>query len=144
MLCCLRNLSWSLFRFLPPVMMSNHGNERVVCKQKQLTEISRSQITPRLRPQIPHELKRRRGVEKVRAVELQYLSTTDGQIISSAISKLQTQQPNTFLASLMISTMPLSATFPTFQQFVNCSTQLLCTTCSGQGRSELGLPLLNL
>ena len=57
MQCCLRDFSWLLLRFSPPVMMSNHSNERVVYKREQLIKISR---IPRLRPQIPQELRRRR------------------------------------------------------------------------------------
>ena len=48
------------FIFLPPVTMSNHSKDRVVYKWEQLIEISRSQMIPRLRSQIPHELKKRR------------------------------------------------------------------------------------
>ena len=59
MLSCLGDFSFSFFFFLPPVMMSNHGNERVVYKREQLVEISRSQIILTLWLQIPHELKGR-------------------------------------------------------------------------------------
>ena len=40
-------------------MISNHSSERVVYKQELLIKISRSQMIPRLRPQIPHKLRRK-------------------------------------------------------------------------------------
>ena len=51
-LCGLRDFSWLLFLFFffkPPVMMSNHSNERVVYKREQLdyyTQVDKE--TPRL------------------------------------------------------------------------------------------------
>ena len=49
-----------LLHFLPPVMKSNHRNERVIYKL--LIEISRSQVIFRLRPKIPDKLKRKRKI----------------------------------------------------------------------------------
>ena len=130
---CLHSLHCISFKAI--YFCAYHDQKKVVYNREHLIQISRSPIIPRLKSQIPNELKRRccecragRSRERKKifkpALPLPPLLLIRWTSISSAVAKLQTQQPSIFLGNTGdFSRISLSATFPTFQQFAKCSTR---------------------